>query len=83
MRTNFTLSEDNTTEFKLSFQKEVIETVVAFSNTKDGHIYIGIADIFKTANIIEKCGSGVKRVIKLLKSMVQQSHYLKKDWVEW
>ena len=41
---NISLKEDNTTEFKLSFQKEVIETVVAFANTKGGHIYIGIAD---------------------------------------
>jgi len=44
MKNNLTLSEDNTTEFKLSFQKEVIETIVAFSNSKGGHIYIGIAD---------------------------------------
>ena len=44
MLNNLTLAEDNTTEFKLCFQKEVIETVVAFSNSKDGHIYIGVAD---------------------------------------
>ena len=36
--------ESNKTEFKLSFQKELIVSVVAFANTKGGHIYIGVAD---------------------------------------
>lgn len=36
--------EGQVTEFKSSFQKEVIESVVAFANTKGGKIYIGIND---------------------------------------
>ena len=40
----FNIIEDNITEFKTSFQKEVIEAVVAFANSKGGHIYIGVAD---------------------------------------
>ncbi|MBN2895459.1 MAG: ATP-binding protein, partial [Campylobacterales bacterium] len=31
-------------EFKTSFQKEVVETVVAFSNSKGGHIFVGVKD---------------------------------------
>lgn len=33
-----------TTEFKLSFDKEAIETVSAFSNSKGGYLLIGIKD---------------------------------------
>ena len=36
-------------EFKVSFQKEVIESVVAFANAKGGKVCIGVDDI---ANII-------------------------------
>jgi len=36
--------ESQTVEFKASFQKEVIETVVAFANAKGGKIFIGVAD---------------------------------------
>ncbi|MDR1737611.1 MAG: ATP-binding protein [Candidatus Symbiothrix sp.] len=36
--------ESQTVEFKTSFNKEVIETIVAFSNTKGGKIYLGIND---------------------------------------
>jgi len=38
------MGENQTTEFKTSFQKEVIETVVAFANTQGGHIFIGVSD---------------------------------------
>jgi predicted HTH transcriptional regulator len=38
------LGEGQTTEFKLSFQKEVIVSVVAFSNAKGGKIFIGVFD---------------------------------------
>jgi len=31
-------------EFKISFQKEVIETVVAFANAKGGKVFIGVTD---------------------------------------
>ncbi len=36
--------ENERVEFKTSFQKEVIETVVAFSNLRGGKIFIGIND---------------------------------------
>ena len=38
------LGESQTAEFKNSFQKEVIKTVVAFANTKGGKIFIGVDD---------------------------------------
>jgi len=36
--------ESQTVEFKPSFDKEVIETLVAFSNAKGGTVYIGVSD---------------------------------------
>ncbi len=36
--------ESKTVEFKTSFQKEVIESVVALANTKGGNILIGVKD---------------------------------------
>jgi ATP-dependent DNA helicase RecG len=36
--------ENQTTEFKTSFQKEVIISVVAFANAKGGKIFIGVSD---------------------------------------
>jgi len=36
--------EGYSTEFKLSFQKEVIESIVAFANAKGGMVFIGIND---------------------------------------
>jgi ATP-dependent DNA helicase RecG len=36
--------ESQTVEFKVSFQKETIETVVAFANAKSGKIFIGVDD---------------------------------------
>ena len=38
------LGESQTVEFKTSFQKEIIETIVAFANTEGGHILIGVND---------------------------------------
>ena len=37
-------SENQTIEFKTSFGKEVIESVVAFANSYGGYIFIGIRD---------------------------------------
>ena len=37
-------NESETVEFKSSFNKEVIETIVAFSNTHGGKIYLGMND---------------------------------------
>ncbi|MDR3246191.1 MAG: putative DNA binding domain-containing protein [Prevotellaceae bacterium] len=36
--------ESETVEFKSSFNADAIETLVAFSNTKGGAVYIGVAD---------------------------------------
>ena len=36
--------EGQKTEFKTSFQKEVIESVVAFTNAKGGKVFIGVSD---------------------------------------
>jgi len=38
------ISESEKTEFKTSFNKDVIETLVAFSNSKGGTVYVGVAD---------------------------------------
>lgn len=36
--------ESETVEFKSSFDKEVIETLVAFANTKGGKVFVGVTD---------------------------------------
>src|SRR3972149_5345867 len=36
--------ESETSEFKLSFDREAIETLVAFANTKGGKVFIGVSD---------------------------------------
>nr|WP_305908268.1 ATP-binding protein [Methylomarinum sp. Ch1-1]MDP4521087.1 ATP-binding protein [Methylomarinum sp. Ch1-1] len=36
--------EGQTSEFKMTFQKEVIETIVSFANAKGGRVYIGVND---------------------------------------
>ena len=36
--------ESLTVEFKISFNEDVVETLVAFSNAKGGTVYIGVAD---------------------------------------
>lgn len=41
---NIPEGEGLTVEFKSSFNIEVIETLVAFANTKGGTVYIGISD---------------------------------------
>jgi len=44
MSNSLTLIENQQTEFKLSFQEKVIETLVAFANTSGGTVYIGESD---------------------------------------
>lgn len=41
---SFPKNEDAKNEFKRSFNTPVIETLVAFANTKGGSVYIGIGD---------------------------------------
>lgn len=44
-------SESEKVEFKTSFNEDVIETLVAFSNTKGGTVYIGITDTSEVKGI--------------------------------
>lgn len=44
-------NESLTVEFKSSFNIEVIETLVAFANSKGGSVYIGINDKRKIVGI--------------------------------
>jgi len=39
-----TAGESETVEFKLSFDREAIETLVAFANTSGGKVFIGVSD---------------------------------------
>lgn len=43
--------ESETTEFKKNFDKETIETAVAFSNTKGGAILIGVSNKDKVVGV--------------------------------
>ena len=43
--------ENLTVEFKTSFNEDVIETLVAFSNAKGGTVYIGVSDTGKVQGI--------------------------------
>jgi len=45
-------SESEKVEFKTSFNEDVIETLVAFSNTKGGTVYIGISDTTEVRGIL-------------------------------
>ena len=45
------LGENDTTEFKTSFQKETIESIVSFANAKGGKIFIGVDDSGKIIGI--------------------------------
>jgi ATP-dependent DNA helicase RecG len=44
-------SEGLQTEFKTSFNEDVIETLVAFANTKGGTVYLGVSDSRKVKGI--------------------------------
>ena len=44
-------SESKTVEFKTSFNKDVIETLVAFANTDGGNLYIGVRDDGKVVGV--------------------------------
>ncbi len=99
-------NESEMVELKTTFCKDVVETVVAFSNSKGGTVYIGISDrgeiqgvqigketvqtwiieqllsntyvsmpcnrqiakITKEMGLIEKYGTGIKRVLDIFKN---------------
>ena len=58
------------TEFKISFQKEVIESVVAFANAKGGKIFIGISDSAKIIGITVSAES-IQNYINSIKQNTQ------------
>ena len=45
-------TEGQTVKFKIYFNEDVIETLVAFSNAKGGIVYLGISDKGKPQGII-------------------------------
>jgi len=47
-----TLGESETIEYKSSFTKEVIETIVAFSNKRGGKLLLGVKDDGTVSGII-------------------------------
>ncbi|NOQ93498.1 MAG: AAA family ATPase, partial [Methylophaga sp.] len=62
--------EGQKTEFKTSFQKEVIESVVAFANAKGGKIFIGISDSEKIMGITVNAES-IQNYINSIKQNTQ------------
>ena len=53
MKKPFPKKESETVEFKLSFDKEAIETLCAFANTSGGSVYIGVSDSGITKGIAQ------------------------------
>ncbi len=45
------VTESEIVEFKVTFNAEAIETIVAFSNTKGGTVYIGITDLAEVKGV--------------------------------
>ena len=64
--------ENETVEFKTSFQKEVIESVVAFANSYGGKIFIGVDDRGKVLNI-DTTNETVQNYINTIKQNTQPS----------
>jgi ATP-dependent DNA helicase RecG len=51
LRETIKKGESETVEFKENFDKETIETVGAFANTKGGNIFIGVSDKGKVIGV--------------------------------
>jgi len=64
--------ENATVEFKTSFQKEVIESVVAFANSYGGKIFIGVDDNGKIVNI-HTTSETIQNYINTIKQNTQPS----------
>lgn len=56
--------ESQTLECNTSFGKASIESLVAFANAQGGAVLVGIAELQKLYNAIEKCGSCFIRIRK-------------------
>ena len=64
--------ENQFVEFKLSFQKELIKSIVAFANTKGGKIYIGVSDDCKIKGV-EINNVTIQNYINTIKQNTQPS----------
>ena len=62
--------EDQTTEFKLTYTDTIIKSVIAFLNTNDGKIYIGVKDngdvigLNDTDSVMKKLSTSLKNSIR-------------------
>jgi len=50
----FPTQESDQVEFKLSFQDEVIVSLVAFANHKGGIVYVGVADNGNPRTVVKR-----------------------------
>ena len=73
--------EDEKKEFKTSFQKEVIESVVAFANTYGGKIFIGVDDTSKILGV-DITHETVQSYINTIKQNTQPNIIVDIDVVE-
>ena len=51
IKTTLKTGESQTVEFKSSFGREAIETLVAFANAKGGNLYIGISNTSEVISV--------------------------------
>ena len=65
-------NEDIHTEFKSTFNTTVIESLVAFANTRGGKVYIGISDTGKI-NGVSLAKESVQQWINEIKSKTEPS----------
>ena len=67
--------ETTTTEFKATFQKEVIETVVAFANAKGGQILIGVTDAMHIKGVVINHETLKDRLNQIKNNTLNSGHY--------
>ena len=67
--------ESLTVEFKQSFDKEAIETITAFSNTKGGHLLIGVKD----SGIVCGVDIGNETIKNTINQQMRQNCFLRKN----
>jgi len=65
-------TESDTIEFKTSFTVAVIETLVAFANTKGGTVYVGVTDAGKIVGVTLSTES-VQQWVNVIKSKTEPS----------
>ncbi len=75
------LKEDQYTEFKTSFNEEVIVTLVAFANAKGGRVYVGVNDGGKTVGV-DLATESVQKWINEIKQKTEPSVIPDADIIE-